>query len=293
MNSLGVGGTNAHAVVEEAPERAAGEEAAFPFHLLTVSARNKAALEDGTAQLAGHLAENPDLDMADVAWTLHAGRRAFDRRRVTVAETAEEAARLLREGDPRRVFTHTVVADDPEPVFMFPGGGAQYAGMARDLYETEPVFRDWMDRGLAVLQPRLDYDLRAVWLPEPGQEADADARLRRPSVQLPLIMIVEYALAQLWISWGVRPGALIGHSMGENTAACLAGVMSFEDCIGLVHLRGTLFDTVERGGMLSVALPAEALRARIGTIWTSRRKTRRGCRWRRGRLLRSTRSRRG
>jgi acyl transferase domain-containing protein/thioesterase domain-containing protein/acyl carrier protein len=264
VNSLGVGGTNAHAVVDEAPERAAGDEAAFPFHLLTLSARNKAALEEGTARLAGYLGENPGLDMADVAWTLQNGRRAFDRRRVTVAETAEEAARLLAEGDPRRVFTHTVVADDPEPVFMFPGGGAQYAGMARDLYETEPVFRDWMDRGLAVLQAKLDYDVRAVWLPERGQEAEAETRLRRPSVQLPLIMIVEYALAQLWISWGVRPGALIGHSMGENTAACVAGVMSFEDCIGLVHLRGTLFDTVERGGMLSVALPAEALRARIG-----------------------------
>lgn len=264
VNSLGVGGTNAHAVVEEAPESVAGDEAAFPFHLLTVSARNKAALEDGTARLSGYFAENPGLDVADVAWTLQAGRRAFDRRRVTVAETAEEAARLLAEGDPRRVFTHTVVADDPEPVFMFPGGGAQYAGMARDLYETEPVFRDWMDRGLAVLQPKLDYDVRAVWLPEAGAEAEAEQRLRRPSVQLPLIMIVEYALAQLWMSWGVRPGALIGHSMGENTAACLAGVMSFEDCIGLVHLRGTLFDTVERGGMLAVALPAEALRVWIG-----------------------------
>jgi acyl transferase domain-containing protein/thioesterase domain-containing protein/acyl carrier protein len=264
VNSLGVGGTNAHAVVEEAPEREAGEEAAFPFHLITLSARNKAALDEGSARLAGYLADQPGLEMADVAWTLQNGRRAFDRRRVTVAETAEEAARLLAEGDPRRVFSHTVVADDPEPVFMFPGGGAQYAGMARDLYETEPVFRDWMDRGLAVLQPKLDYDVRAVWLPEAGFEAEAEARLRRPSVQLPLIMIVEYALAQLWMSWGVRPGALIGHSMGENTAACVAGVMSFEDCIGLVHLRGTLFDTVERGGMLSVALPADALRGWIG-----------------------------
>ena len=98
---------------------------------------------------------------------------------------------------------------------MFPGGGAQYAGMARDLYETEPVFHDWMDRGLAVLQSQLDYDIRALWLPEPQDDAAA-ARLKRPSVQLPLIMIVEYALAQLWMSWGVKPAALVGHAWART-----------------------------------------------------------------------------
>ncbi|HSG56707.1 MAG TPA: acyltransferase domain-containing protein, partial [Paracoccaceae bacterium] len=97
-----------------------------------------------------------------------------------------------------------------------------------------------------------------------GQEAAADERLKRPSVQLPLIMIVEYALAQLWMSWGVKPAALVGHSMGENTAACVAGIIGFEDCIGLVHLRGTLFDTVPAGGLLSVGLPADELRPLLG-----------------------------
>ncbi len=148
--------------------------------------------------------------------------------------------------------------------FLFPGGGAQYAGMARDLYETEPVFAEWMDRGLAHLATLTDADIHALWLPEPGQEAGADATLQRPSLQLPLIMIVEYALAQMWRGWGIEPAVLAGHSMGENTAACLAGVMSFEDCIGLVHLRGTLFDTVAPGGMLSVALSADDLRTRLG-----------------------------
>ena len=115
-----------------------------------------------------------------------------------------------------------------------------------------------------MLQPRLDYDIRALWLPAPGAEAEAAERLRRPSVQLPLIMIVEYALAQLLMSWGVKPAALVGHSIGENTAACLAGVMSFEDCVGLVHLRGALFDTVPAGGMLSVPMAAEELRPLLG-----------------------------
>ena len=263
VNSLGVGGTNAHAVLEEAPGRAASEQSDWPFQLLTISARSKAALDGNATNLAAHLRNHTDQDLADVAWTLHQGRHAFERRRVVVSETHESAAALLEENDPRRVFTH-VALDQPDTVFMFPGGGAQYAGMARDLYETEPVFAEWMDRGLEILAPRLDYDIRAIWLPEAGHETEADKRLQQPSVQLPLIMICEYALAQLWISWGVQPAALVGHSMGENTAACVAGVMSFEDCIGLVHLRGRLFDTVPAGGMLSVALSAEELTPLLG-----------------------------
>ncbi|WP_333683477.1 type I polyketide synthase [Pontibaca methylaminivorans] len=264
INALGVGGTNAHVVLEEAPERPASDESDWPFHVLCISGRSRAALDANSTALAAHLRANPDLDLADVAFTLKEGRRGFERRRVLVAETPQEAADLLDSGDERRVFTHEVLGDAPECVFMFPGGGAQYPDMARDLYETEPVFAEWMDRGLAHLEPQLDYDLRALWLPEPDQRDAAAKALTRPSVQLPLIMIVEYALAQLWMSWGVRPAVLVGHSMGENTAACLAGVMSFEDCIDLVLLRGRLFDRVPRGGMLSVALSREETEAFIG-----------------------------
>ncbi|CUH87521.1 Beta-ketoacyl-acyl-carrier-protein synthase I [Phaeobacter sp. CECT 5382] len=263
INALGVGGTNAHAILEEAPQRAASEESDFPFHVLCLSGQSKSALAANSAALADYLEANPDVDMADVAYTLKEGRRGFAKRRVLVAESAAEAAALLREGDPRQVFSHDRLGDTPEVVFSFPGGGAQYAGMARDLYETEPVFADWMDRGLDHLQPQLDYDIRALWLPEAGDEVAADAELQKPSVQLPLIMIVEYALAQLWISWGIRPAALVGHSMGENTAACLAGVISFEDCIDLVLLRGRLFDRVPAGGMLSIALPLAEVAALI------------------------------
>jgi len=220
VNSLGVGGTNAHAVLEEAPARAASEESDWPFQLLTLSARSKAALDQASDRLADWLeGEGAGADLADVAFTLKEGRRAFEHRRVVVAETAGEAARQLRAKNPRRVYTHSKVGEAPDAVFMFPGGGAQYAGMARDLYDTEPVFREWMDKGLDILAPQLDYDIRAVWLPEEGGEAAANARLQAPSVQLPLIMITEYALARLWMSWGVTPSALIGHSMGENTAA--------------------------------------------------------------------------
>jgi len=264
VNSLGVGGTNAHVVLEEAPARAESQEADWPFHVLCVSGHGKAALEANCRALAAHLRDHPDQSLADVAHTLKEGRHGFDHRRVLVAETHQEAAALLDAGDARRVFTHKRLGDAPDVVFMFPGGGAQYAGMARDLYETEPVFAEWMDRGLDHLNARLEYDIRTLWLPADGDRRAAEERLKQPSVQLPLIMIVEYALAQLWMSWGVRPAALIGHSMGENTAAALAGVMRFEEGIDLVLLRGRLFDTVAPGGMLSVPLPVAEVEALIG-----------------------------
>lgn len=264
VNSLGVGGTNVFAILEEAPVRAASEESDWPLQIITVSGRTKAALDANAKALAAHLRAHPELPLADVAYTLQEGRRIFEKRRVLVAETAEEAAALLEANEPRRVFTHEVLPETPEVVFMFPGGGAQYAGMAKGLYATEPVFKDWVDKGLAILQPKLDYDIKKIWLPDAASREAAIERLKTPSVQLPLIMIVEYALAQLWMSWGVKPAALVGHSMGENTAACVAGVISFEDCISLVHLRGQLFDTVPPGGMLSVPMPASELMPHLG-----------------------------
>ena len=263
VNSLGVGGTNAHVILEEAPEPNASEASDWPFQILTVSGRTKAALDANTERLAAHLRANPDQPLADVAWTLQTGRRAFEKRRIVVASDHLDAARLLEQNDTRRVHTHDALTR-PDVAFLFPGGGAQYVNMGRDLYETEPVFAEWMDHGLAHLETLEDRDIRALWMPATGEEQAASDMLRQPSLQLPLIMIVEYALAQLWMSWGVTPSALAGHSMGENTAACVAGVMSFEDCIGLVHLRGRLFDSVETGGMLSVALPAEELEPLLG-----------------------------
>lgn len=264
VNSLGVGGTNAHIVMDEAPARTPSSESDWPVQPLVVSGRTRAALDANAAQLAEWLRENPDADLADVAFTLQQGRRAFDKRRVLVAHDTAEAADLLESNDPRRVFNHERPARTPSVAFLFPGGGAQSVAMAKGLYETEPVFREWMDRGLDHLSKLTGTDARTVWLPAAGDEAASEQAMNLPSVQLPLIMIVEYALAKLWISWGATPDALTGHSMGENTAACLAGVFTFEDCIGLVTLRGQLFDTVEKGGMLSVPLPADELMAEAG-----------------------------
>ncbi|MHA6326926.1 type I polyketide synthase [Roseivivax sp. CAU 1753] len=262
VNSLGVGGTNAHVILEEAPARQASEKPDFPFQIMTLSARSKAALDGNTHNLAAYLRGHPGQPLADVAFTLQQGREPFSERRIVVAETHAEAAKLLESGDRYRVHTHKALAA-PDVAFLFPGGGAQYPRMAHDLYRTEPVFADWMTRGLDHLSTLTAEDPRDAWLAEPGPEAEQT--LRRPSVQLPLILITEVALAKLWESWGVTPSALIGHSMGENTAACIAGVFGFEDAIGLVHLRGTLFDSVPRGGMLSVAMSEAALTPHLGT----------------------------
>ena len=266
VNSLGVGGTNAHVVLEQPPAPAALPESDWPFHIVTVSGRTKAALDANGAALAEWLRANPGVDMADLSWTLTQGRRRFDRRRVLVAHDADQAARLLSSPDPQLVFDHQPVGAGAGVVFMLPGGGAQYAGMARDLYATEPVFRDWMDRGLAHLAKLSGQDIRALWLPADADREAADRQLLTPSLQLPLLMITEYALAQLWMGWGVRPAALIGHSMGENTAACIAGVMSFQDCIGLVHLRGQLMDSVPAGGMVSVELDPDDFAGDLGDL---------------------------
>ncbi|MBA4017142.1 MAG: polyketide synthase [Pirellula sp.] len=264
VNSLGVGGTNAHLVLEEAPQVAASDEARRPQQLITLSARNRAALDDASRRLAAHLREHPEQNLADVAYTLFHGRAKFDVRRVLAAGDSAEAAALLEAGDASRVFTHKGGDAKPSVVFMFPGGGVQSPRMGRDLYESEPVFKQWIDRGLTWLAGKLDVDLREVWFAGPERDAELQSVWERPSVQLPAIYLCEYALAKLWQAWGVQPAALLGHSLGENTAAALAEVFSFEDGLGLVTLRGKLFERVAPGGMLSVPLAPEAIMPLLG-----------------------------
>ncbi|GAB4211745.1 MAG: type I polyketide synthase [Sandaracinaceae bacterium] len=259
VNSLGVGGTNAHVILEEAPARPPSGPSSRTYHLLTISARSVGALSGNTQRLAEHLRSHPEQPLGDVAWTLHHGRRAFEKRRVVACATHEEGARLLADLDPKRVFSHTAI-DHAEAAFLLPGGGAQYGRMGADLYEREPTFRREIDRGLAILESRHGIDLRPMLFASRDAVEAAHAALEPMPHQLPAIFLVEHALAQLWASWGVRPTALLGHSLGENTAACIAGVMSFEDALGLVTLRGKLFAKVGGGGMLSVSLPESDVR---------------------------------
>ncbi len=258
VNSLGVGGTNAHVILEEPPSRAASSASSRRWQLLTVSGKNTGALQGNSLRLAEHLRAHPSQPLADISFTLHHGRRALERRRVVACASHDEGARLLLDNDPQRVFTHTAI-DRAEVAFLLPGGGAQYVGMGRDLYEHEPVFRASIDRGLALLSARHGVDLKPV-LFAAADAATAAAELETMPLQLPAIFLVEHALAELWASWGVKPTALLGHSLGENTAACLAGVMSYEDALGLVALRGKLFAKVPGGAMLSVNLDESATR---------------------------------
>ncbi|MCE9606886.1 MAG: SDR family NAD(P)-dependent oxidoreductase [Planctomycetia bacterium] len=263
VNSLGVGGTNAHLILEEAPQRPESSNGE-PTQLLTLSARNRAALDDAARRLAEHLRAHPEQKLADVAYTLFQGRKKFDVRRVVAASSHEEAATLLDANPAARVFTHKAADAKPSVVFMFPGGGAQYPRMGCELYDSEPVYRQWIDRGLAWLDGKLDIDLRALWFAQDERDAASKGLWERPSIQLPALYLCEYALAQLWISRGVKPAALLGHSLGENTAGAVAGVFSFEDGLGLVTLRGKLFERVTAGGMLSVPLAAEVLLPMLG-----------------------------
>jgi len=271
VNSLGVGGTNAFAVLEEAPEPdlevARTDDAEHPapsgWRLITLSAKSKDALGDGTRRLAEHLRENPDLDLGDVAWTLRVGRHDFAERRVVVAAGRDEAINLLGDSDPRRLFTHTASSDHRRIALMFPGGGSQHVGMAADLYRAEPVFAEYVDAGLHLLESTHDLDLRRLLLTD-HPTPELDEQFRRVAYQLPAIFLVEYALAKLLVSWGIEFDALVGHSVGENTAACVAGTMSFADCLGLVVLRGQLADRAV-GGASAVALSAAELVRRVRT----------------------------
>ena len=261
ISSLGVGGTNAHVIVEEAPSLRSGP-AKRGFEILPLSARSGSSLDASAAKLAGFLRGHPELPLADVAHTLQVGRDSFEHRRVLVARSHEEAAQLLESGDTKRVFAARAKGSAPSVVFMFPGGGAQYPNMGLGLYESEPVYRAAMDEAFEISRRILDFDLRALVYPGANGSAELAARLSRPTACLPAILATEVALARLWLSWGVEPVALTGHSMGEYTAACLSGVISLEDALRIVSVRGRLVDSLTTAGrMLSVPLPESELRS--------------------------------
>jgi amino acid adenylation domain-containing protein len=260
VNSFGLGGTNAHVVLEEAPEPEPASHAR-PFQLLTLSARTPEALAAAGSRLSAHLAEHPETDLADAAFTLAAGRRAFDVRQALVCRDAADAAACLEAGDPVRLLTSPGGAggwpESGRPVaFVFPGQGAQHVNMGRDLYESEPLFREEIDRAAAHLAPRLGLDLRRVLYPAPGEEAEAAKQLARTAVAQPALLLIEVALARLLGSWGVRPAAMLGHSLGEYAAAVVAGVFSLEAALALVTERGRLIEEVggAAGTMLAVPL---------------------------------------
>ncbi len=260
VSAFGMGGTNAHAILEEAPPRVPSGPSR-PWQLLTLSARTSSALEAATDRLSEHLRQHPELPLPDVAFTLQQGRVAFEHRRVVVCQEREAAISALASRESAKVFEGSFQQQAPQVVFMFPGGGTQQVGMGRELYQSEPVYRETLDRCAALFDQELECDLRSLLFAEEAGRAEATSQLLRPSLNMASIFSTEYALAQLLLSWGLRPSALTGHSLGEYAAATLAGVLSLENAVSLVALRGRLCDSMPESAMLSVPLPEEALSA--------------------------------
>ncbi|MGJ7615325.1 MULTISPECIES: amino acid adenylation domain-containing protein [unclassified Variovorax] len=259
VSSFGVGGTNAHVIVEEAPPRAASP-LAFGDQLLSLSARSEAALAVATEQLAAHLEAEAGLPLADVAYTLAVGRKAHAFRRVVVASDTAQAVAALRTPDSSWRASGRTASRAPQLVLMFPGQGAQYAGMGRHLHAADPVFAAAFDDCMNAFEGAVDFDLRARMFSSDPQSLAPTAATQ------PAIFALEYALARRVLSLGARPQALIGHSVGEFVAAVLAGVMRLEDAAQLVARRGALMQAQPPGAMLSVRLGAAELQGRLGPL---------------------------
>jgi acyl transferase domain-containing protein len=259
VSSFGIGGTNAHVVLEEAPPRQESG-ASRSSQLLLWSARTESALETMTNRLADYLQQNPGVNLGDVCHTLQVGRKKFDHRRMLVCRDVADAWGALVARDATRLLTQVQKARARDVVFMFSGQGAQRVNMGRGLYRTETTFREHVDRCAEILVPLLGFDLREALYPTDGQTEAAEHRLTQTAVTQPALFVTEYALAQLWSQWGVRPVAMIGHSLGEYVAACLAGVFSLEDALALVAARGRLMQGLPAGGMLAVPFGEEEAR---------------------------------
>ena len=253
VSSFGLGGTNAHVVLEEAPHLEPANPSR-PWQLLVLSAKTETALKTAAKNLAVHLKSHTDLSLADVAYTLQVGRSAFNYRQIVVCRDRADAIAALETADSERV--HILYQDhrDREVVFLFPGSNTQYAGMTQELYQRETTFREAVDRCSELLQPLLGLDLR---------EAMYSERHHTESIEQAAVFVIEYALAQLLMQWGIRPQAMIGHELGEYVAACLSGVISLEDALLLVARRTQLMRALPEGTALTEALNAVARQVKL------------------------------
>jgi acyl transferase domain-containing protein/acyl carrier protein len=260
VSSFGIGGTNAHVVLEEPPQSRTSPSKR-PWHVLPISARSEAALSRAVAGLTAHLEATSDIDFADVVYTQQMGRRQFEYRKVVVATDTDDAVRALRTAAADRVLSKRVAAEPRSVAFMFPGQGAQLVGMGMELYKTEPVFQEEVDRCLTSLAAE-DVNLRPLLYEESPDHAGD--RLEQTEVAQPALFVTEYALGRLLQSWGIQPDVMIGHSLGEYVAACLGGVLSLDQALHLVAERGRMMQAMPRGRMLSIALSSEELESFLG-----------------------------
>ncbi|RKH67339.1 acyltransferase domain-containing protein, partial [Corallococcus interemptor] len=259
VTALGIGGTNAHVVLQEAPALPETDAPRRGEEVLLLSAKTEGALERMTSALAERVQGASGAGLADVAHTLQVGRARFPWRRFVVVRQGEDAAALLT-GKPGAVF------DEGEArgvAFLFPGGGAQRVNMG-EAFLREPAFRAAIDTCAEWLRGPLGADLRDILFAGPERFDAAARELDRPLWSQPALFVCDWALAQLWLSWGVKPEALLGHSLGEYVAACLAGVFTLEEALGLVVARGRLMEAMPPGGMVSVLAPVEQVSEFVG-----------------------------
>ncbi len=260
VSSFGVGGTNAHVVLEEAPSVPAAAPARSD-QVVVVSARTPAALAATTARLAEHLTAHPELPLAEVAFTMQVGRRAFQHRRAVVAHTTTEAAAALVAAPAAAQRAEGGAGGQasaaPTVAFLFPGQGAQHHAMGAQLYRDEPIFRHHVDEACDLLAHNHGLELRDVLFA--GTANPDDSRLNQTALTQPALFVTCYALARLWQEWGIKPSVLVGHSVGEYVAACLAGVFNLADALSLVSTRGRLIQALPGGAMLAVRLAESAV----------------------------------
>jgi len=280
VSSFGIGGTNAHVILEEFSEGTGGLAplpGACPsqkYQLILLSAKTESALEQMTRNLVNHLKNNPHINLADAAYTLQVGRKSFEHRKMLVCSSTAEAVKELSSPDSPAVKFFQSKAENPPVIFMFAGLGSQYVDMGRGLYETEPIFREEIDRCFEILQPLMAMadDIKEILYPgTPGlvnvNRSDRDNRsynsylsyINRLEIAQAVVFILEYALAKLLMKWGIKPYAMIGYSFGEYAAACLAGVFSLQDALRVIVSRGQALQKIPAGAMMSVPISRDQL----------------------------------
>ena len=266
VSAFGFSGTNAHIVLQEAPAAEfVGAAAERPRHLLTLSAKNEKARKELVGRFHRHISAHPEEHIADICYTANSGRAHLSHRAAIIADSKEQMREKLERLDSGErsagVFEGQKESADPIKVaFLFTGQGSQHIGMGRRLYETQPAFRKTLERCQEILQGELAQPLLSVLYPESGQSSPLD----QTAYTQPALFSLEYALAELWRSWGIYPSAVMGHSVGEYVAACVAGVFSLEEGLKLIAARGRLMQEMcEKGRMAAVSADEERVAAAV------------------------------